>query len=99
MRRTCLAFLALLFADSAAFGATSSVHFGLFGTVHTATPAGEVKRAVVLVSDKDGWDVRDEVLAEALAGDGALVFGVDLPAYLKQMESINDKCSFPAAHF
>ncbi|HZP66831.1 MAG TPA: AcvB/VirJ family lysyl-phosphatidylglycerol hydrolase [Rudaea sp.] len=75
------------------------VHFGLFGDVHTAMPAGEAVRTVVLVSDADGWSARTEGLATALAADGALVFGIDLPAYLKQMLSIKDKCSFPAAHF
>jgi len=89
----------LLALVPAAHAATVPVHFGLFGTVHTATPPGELRRTVVLVSDSGGWDARAESLASGLADDGALVFGVDLPAYLKQMESINDKCSFPAAHF
>ena len=53
----------------------------------------------MFISDTDGWDARAEALAAALADDGALVLGVDLPAYLKQMVSINDKCSLPAAHF
>lgn len=93
------AFVAIFFLVTAAEAATVPVHFGLFGNVHTAVPAGEVKRTVVLVSDRNGWDARAESLAVALANDGALVFGVDLPAYLAQMESINDKCAFPAAHF
>jgi len=98
MRRTCFA---LIFALAASFAQAASVpvHFGLFGNVHTATPPGQILRAVVLVSDKDGWSARDETLASALADDGALVFGIDLPAYLKQMESIDDKCSLPASHF
>jgi type IV secretory pathway VirJ component len=95
----CVAFLVLLCADSAALGASVPVHFGLFGNVHTAAPPAEVRRTIVLISDKNGWDARAESLAMALAADGALVFGVDLPAYLKEMASINDKCSFPAAHF
>ena len=80
--------------------ATQPVHFGLFGTVHTAPAAGETKRVVIFVSDSAGWDARAEALASGLAADGALVFGIDLPAYLKQMESIaGEKCAFPAAHF
>jgi type IV secretory pathway VirJ component len=92
-------FLVLLVFASLARAETVPVHFGLFGNVHTATPPGEIKRTVVLISDSAGWNARAESLAVALAADGALVFGVDLPAYLQQMESINDKCSFPAAHF
>jgi len=95
------AIVLLLLASLGVFAraATVPVHFGLFGSVHTATPAGQIQRAIVLVSDQDGWSARAETLATALADDGALVLGVDLPAYLKQMESIDDKCSLPASHF
>ena len=89
--------LLLLNATSAA-AATKLVHYGLFGNVHVAAPAGEPKRTIVFVSDKNGWDARAEALASALSDDGALVLGVDLPAYVKEMLSINDKCSYPAAH-
>ncbi|HSM99649.1 MAG TPA: AcvB/VirJ family lysyl-phosphatidylglycerol hydrolase [Rudaea sp.] len=98
MRRTCLALVALLAFD-ASHAATVPVHFGLFGNVHVAVPAGEPKRAIVLISDNRGWDARAEELATAQADAGAFVLGIDLPAYLAQMESIKDKCSFPAGHF
>jgi len=79
--------------------ATVPVHYGLFGDVHVATPAGEPKRTVVFLSDKDGWGARAESLATALSDEGALVFGIDTPAYVKEMESIkNDACHFPSAH-
>ncbi|MDR3387365.1 MAG: AcvB/VirJ family lysyl-phosphatidylglycerol hydrolase [Rudaea sp.] len=99
MRRMCFSLVPLFVASTGAFAASHPVHFGLFGDIHTAAPAGEITRTVVMVSDRNGWDARAESLAVALADDGALVFGVDLPAYVAQMESINDKCSFPAAHF
>ncbi len=97
LRALLIALLALV--CSATHAATTPVHFGLFGNVHLAEPAGEHKRTIVFVSDQNGWDARAETLARALAADGALVFGVDLPAYLKEMISIKDECSFPAAHF
>jgi type IV secretory pathway VirJ component len=79
--------------------ATTPVNYGLFGNVHVAAPAGEPKRTVVFLSDKDGWNDRAEMLATALSADGALVFGIDTPAYLKEMLSIkNDACHFPSAH-
>ena len=98
MRRMWLLLSLALCAQTCA-AATQPVHFGLFGNVHTASPRGEIKRTVVLISDSGGWNARAESLAVALSVDGALVFGVDLPAYLQQMESIDDKCSFAAAHF
>jgi type IV secretory pathway VirJ component len=92
----CLALLPFIVC-TVAQAATVAVHFGLFGDVHVATPAGEPKRAIVLISDAKGWDARAEELATAQAD--ALVLGIDLPAYLAQMESIDAKCSFPAGHF
>ena len=93
---SCLLFLVRV---APSWGTTVPVHFGLFGNVHVAAPAGEPKRAIVLISDNRGWDARAEQLAVAQADAGALVLGIDLPAYLAQMESIKDKCSFPAGHF
>lgn len=97
--RTLAALFVLFAVASFARGATLPVHFGLFGNVHVAAPAGAPQRAVVLVSDASGWDARAEALAVAQARAGAFVIGVDLPAYLAQMESIDAKCAFPAGHF
>ena len=91
-------FVLLTLVPLSGTAATKLVHYGLFGNVHVAVPAGEPKRTIVFLSDKNGWDARAEALASALSDDGALLLGVDLPAYLAEMLSINDKCSFPAAH-
>jgi type IV secretory pathway VirJ component len=96
--RSCILALCFLIAGIA-HAATVPVHFGLFGNIHVATPAGEPKRAIVLISDAKGWGARAEALAGAQADAGAFVLGIDLPAYLAQMESIAAKCSFPAGHF
>ena len=96
LRGSILAFVPFL-TSGEALGSTL-VHYGLFGNVHVAAPAGEPKRTVVFISDSSGWNARAEAMASALSDDGALVLGVDLPAYVKEMLSINDKCSLPAAH-
>jgi type IV secretory pathway VirJ component len=91
--------LSVLFGLYAQMYASVPVHYGLFGDVHVAKPTGEAARTVVLVSDRDGWSARDEYYAQAFADDGALVLGIDLPVYLKQLNALEDKCSFPAGHF
>ena len=91
-------FLLSIFVAARQGEASTLVHYGLFGNVHVAAPADEPKRTVVFISDSSGWNARAEAMASALSDDGALVLGVDLPAYLKEMLSINDKCSLPAAH-
>jgi len=96
LRGSILAFVPFL-TSGEALGSTL-VHYGLFGNVHVGAPAGEPKRTVVFISDASGWNARAEAMTSALSDDGALVLGIDLPAYLKEMLSINDKCSLPAAH-
>jgi type IV secretory pathway VirJ component len=88
----------LLGVLAAAAPAPETLDYGLFGTLHLSRPAGEAAHAVLLVSDRDGWGERQAALASALAGEGALVVGIDLPAYLKRMEAIKDACSYPAGH-
>ena len=75
-----------------------TVDYGLFGALHLSRPAGSAAHAVLLFSDRDGWTARQQALGDALAGRGALVVGIDTPAYLAQMESIKDACSYPAGH-
>jgi type IV secretory pathway VirJ component len=75
-----------------------TLDYGLFGTLHLSRPAGAIAHTVLLFSDRDGWTPRQDGLGAELAGHGALVVGIDLPAYLAQMESIKDKCSYPAGH-
>jgi type IV secretory pathway VirJ component len=96
---SCLLFASMLGVSSAVHAATTPIKFGLFGNVHTIVPGKPFTNAVVLISDKNGWDARAESLADALGDSGVMVLGIDLPYYLAQMESINDKCSFPAGHF
>lgn len=76
-----------------------TLDYGLFGTLHLRRPEGAPGPVVVLVSDRDGWTARQDRLADGFAKQGAFVVGISLPAYLKRMESINDKCAYPAAHF
>jgi type IV secretory pathway VirJ component len=99
MHRMCFLFASMLAMSSIAQAATTPIKFGLFGNVHTIVPTKAFTHAVVLVSDKNGWDTRAESLAVAIGDSGVMVLGIDLPYYLAQMESINDKCSFPAGHF
>lgn len=103
-RQALFAFVTVLLAPTllavaSAAHATTAVSYGLFGDVHVAVPAGEPRRTIVFVSDADGWNARAEKLASALGADGALVLGIDYPAYRKELLSIkNDACHFPSAH-
>ena len=76
----------------------STLDYGLFGTLHLARPDGDIAHTVLMFSDRDGWTDRQAHLSGALAAEGAFVVGIDLPAYVKRLESIAGKCSYPAGH-
>ena len=92
-------FLALALAASAlATPQTTSLQYGLFGTVTLTQPAGTPRRSVLLFSDRGGLDAASRAYAQGLAQAGSFVVTVDLDAYLQQLESLPDACSFPAGH-
>jgi type IV secretory pathway VirJ component len=61
---------------------------GNLGNVHQVNPVGAMRGLVVLFSDARGWSSVSEDTAAALAREGALVVGVDLPAYLQRLDTL-----------
>jgi type IV secretory pathway VirJ component len=88
----------LLGAFAANASSAQTLDYGLFGTLHLSRPAGAIMHTVLLFSDRDGWTPRQDGLGDALAKQGAFVVGIDLPAYVKRLAAIKDKCSYPAGH-
>jgi phosphatidylglycerol lysyltransferase len=59
---------------------------GNLGDVHVVNPQGAMQGLVVLFSDQRGWTQTSTEVAAAVAAAGALVVGVDLPAYLRRLD-------------
>lgn len=59
--------------------------------VHVVNPQGEMRGLVVLFSDLRGWTQTATDAADAVANAGALVVGVDLPAYLRRLDQHRDE--------
>jgi type IV secretory pathway VirJ component len=53
----------------------------------------------LFVSGEEGWSGSLDALARALAGDGAIVVGVDLRRYLAALGRGRERCAYPAADF
>ncbi|HVV96184.1 MAG TPA: AcvB/VirJ family lysyl-phosphatidylglycerol hydrolase [Rhodanobacteraceae bacterium] len=77
---------------------TETLDYGLFGALHLTRPSGDAAQTVLFFSDRDGWSLRQDDLAGALAREGAFVVGIDLPTYLRKLEGLSGKCSYPAGH-
>ena len=58
------------------------------GDVRQINPVGAMRGLVVLFSDARGWNSVSDDTAAALARDGALVVGVDLPTYLQRLDTV-----------
>lgn len=60
---------------------------GSLGNVRLVKPVGAERAFVVLFSGAGGWNWTTGRVAAAMARDGALVVGVDLPEYLKRLNA------------
>jgi type IV secretory pathway VirJ component len=67
---------------------------GLIPSPHILMPDGAPSSTVFLFSDKEGWSAADEDFSARLAGDGAIVVGVDLPQYLQSIAKVPDDCAY-----
>ncbi|EQD66724.1 virulence factor family protein [mine drainage metagenome] len=74
------------------------INYGLFGPVRVYQPTGIPQRAVIVFSRATGWGANEARYATGLQQAGSLVIGVDLPRYLKTLEALRGKCSYPAGH-
>jgi type IV secretory pathway VirJ component len=92
-RRLLLAGLAVtaLAAGSSAARA-ETVPGGRYGEIQLTRPSGALRGFVVLFSGRTGWSADDEQAAEALARNGAMVAGVDLPRYASALAASAQKC-------
>jgi hypothetical protein len=80
----CLVLAASLFGSPRAFAFDT----GDFGQVHLVNPDGAMHGLVVQFSDSQGWTAASGKIAAALAHAGALVVGVDLPAYFRRLDAL-----------
>ena len=64
-----------------------------FGALRVFEPIGPMRGFVLLYSDSSGWDRNSETAAAALAHEGALVVGVDLPQYQKRIDQGRRRCA------
>ena len=67
------------------------------GTVALVRPGRPPDAFVFVFSDLDGWTAAYDGVARELASVGAVVVGVDLPQYLRNLAASNDGCHYVVA--
>jgi type IV secretory pathway VirJ component len=70
---------------------------GRFGTVSLLVPEGTPDALVFVFSNLQGWDAAYAGVARTLARRGAVVVGVDLPQYLRNLAASSDGCHYVVA--
>jgi len=100
-RLVVFSFTALLMLNFASgIGAEeSTAQFGRFGRIALYHPSAHPAHVVLFVSGDGGWNLGVVDMARELAALDALVVGVDITYYLKQLESSSEHCVYPAADF
>ncbi len=80
-------------------GEETTAQFGRFGKIALYHPSAHPAHVVLFVSGDGGWNLGVVDMARELAALDALVVGVDITYYLKQLESSPERCAYPAADF
>jgi len=68
---------------------------GRFGAVTLYRPAGPVKSVVLFLSGDGGWNLGVVGMARALADQGAMVAGIDVPKLLANLDKDGAACVSP----
>lgn len=92
---TRFAMLLLLLAALPA-AAQERISHGNFKDVALYRPQGEARQAVLLLSDGTGWNASMDATARGLAGQGALVAGIDVAQLRAYFARDGGDCVFPA---
>lgn len=88
-----LMLLLLLVLGSSALAETIS--HGRLENLKVYRPEGEARQAVLFFSGEHGWTAELEPIAQSLARQGALVAGIDTPAFFRSLEKDGGKCVSP----
>lgn len=80
-------------------GTEEVVSFGRFGPVTLYRSSAAPSQVVLFVSGDGGWNLGVVDMARSLSGLGALVAGVDITRYMRELASSPEPCLYPAADF
>ena len=99
IRYSCLVLAIIVLLGSTSFAAEETLEYGRFGkmTIYRNTP--QPANVVLFVSGDGGWNLGVVDMAQSLAGLDALVVGINITHYLKEISGSTGKCSYPAADF
>jgi type IV secretory pathway VirJ component len=75
--------------------AAETISHGRFDELAIYRPKGEVRQIVLFFSGERGWTAELEPIARSLAGEGALVAGIDSASLFRELERDQGECVAP----
>ena len=75
--------------------AAKHISHGRFHDIAVYSPSTPATSFVLFLSGDQGWDAQSESLARLLVTQGAMVAGIDWPAFKSVLEADGDQCEFP----
>lgn len=91
--------LTFAFITNAKASQNDIVNYSAFGEVTIYKPSGNPKSFVLFISGDGGWNQGVVNMAKNIADQGALVAGVNILTYYKNIKKENQKCYYPAGDF
>lgn len=100
IRKTVFILLFVFLSSTNTFGdSEETLTFGRFGTVTIYRESPNPSHVVLFVSGDGGWNLGVIDMAKALSSLDALVAGIDITHYYRELSASSDKCSYSAADF
>ena len=100
MKKYILIFLfPIIFTLNAKAAEADIFNYGLFGNVTIYKPATTPKSFVLFISGDGGWNQGVVAMANTIVNQGAMVVGVNIITFYKNLKKENQKCYYPAGDF
>jgi type IV secretory pathway VirJ component len=99
MRKQMILCFLLLFQIPPLMAKEEFLTFEPFGKIALYYESPQPANVALFVSGDGGWNLGVVEMARELASLDALVVGIDINLFIKQMEASQEKCLYPAADF
>lgn len=100
MKKTILLLVSIfVFITNAIAAVTDTLTVGAFGKVTIYKPKTSPNAVVLFISGDGGWNSGVVDMAKNIVAQGALVAGIDIQHYYKQIKKEKLKCYYPAGDF
>lgn len=99
MNKTVLLLLSIFLISMNSFASADTLSVGAFGKLTIYKPKTTPNAFVLFISGDGGWNSGVVDMAKNIVDQGALVVGVDIQHYFKEIKKQKVKCYYPAGDF